>query len=434
MKKIVAILLCIAMVSALLTGCKGSDSKDNPQGTQNVSNENSNVAVSDNPITITYANFNASGGNEATLNSMYEAFHKAYPNITVEIETMAMADYFTTIQTRISGGNAPDCYEMNIENFKAYAAQGVLADLGGADVSKVNATALSAFNYQGKQYGLPENFSTVILVYNKDLFDRAGISYPDSTWTREDVDKAAAAIRALGDDIFGIYQPITYNEFYKVAAQYGGSLVNADASAFTIDSAENIAALQNLVDRVQKTNVQPTTEQMGGMGDWDLFESGRLGMIPTGTWCFNTFTDACDFKWDICVEPGQTQKATHFFANALVVNSAASAEKQEAAKAWITFLASSQECADIRLAAGWDLPALSDMDALSAYLEITPPENRKAVFESLDSLVMPPVITDYSMMSDILSDCVSKAADGLCTPEEALKEAQSRCEKEITLK
>ena len=45
-------------------------------------------------------------------------------------------------------------------------------------------------------------------------------------------------------------------------------------------------------------------------------------MIPTGIWAFNTFADACDFNWDICVEPGGTQKATHFFSNALVVNAA----------------------------------------------------------------------------------------------------------------
>ena len=76
------------------------------------------------PVTITYCNFNASGGNEETLQRMYEAFHEEYPNITVEIETIAMDDYFTQLQTRIVGGTAPDCFEMNIENFAAYANMG----------------------------------------------------------------------------------------------------------------------------------------------------------------------------------------------------------------------------------------------------------------------------------------------------------------------
>ena len=439
-KKLLSALLTAAMMSTLLAGCGNSQTKETAPAqqetsTETVATEKPAEATADESeaITITYANFNASGGNEATLDSMYQAFHEKYPNITVEIETIAYADYFTAMQTRMSGGNAPDCFEMNIENFGAYASKGLLADLSDIDASTINKTALGAFNYEGTQYGLPENFSTVILVYNKDLFDKAGVEYPTSSWTREDVDKAAEKIRALGDDIFGIYQPITYNEFYKVAAQYGGSLISEDGKSFTIDSKENIAALESLVKRVQDTNVQPTVDQMGGMGDWDLFESGRLGMIPTGTWCFNAFTDACDFAWDICVEPGQTKKATHFFANALVVNANATDEAKAAAKTWLTFLASSDETASIRLEAGWDLPALSNMDALEPYLKITPPDNRKAVFESLDSLVLPPIINDYSKMSDIISESVSKAADGLCTPEEALKEAQAQCESSITL-
>jgi multiple sugar transport system substrate-binding protein len=322
---------------------------------------------------------------------------------------------------------------MNIENFGAYASKGILAPIENLETDAVNETALAAFAYDGVQYAVPENFSTVILVYNKDLFDQAGLDYPTSEWTREDVDAAAQAIRALGDDIFGIYQPVTYNEFYKVAAQYGGNLLNEDRTEFTINSEANVTALQSMADRVQKTNVQPTEEQMGGMGDWDLFESGRLGMIPTGTWCFNTFTDACDFAWDICVEPGQTQKATHFFANAMVINKDADDAVKEAAQTWITWLASSPKAAQIRLDAGWDLPALKDMDALSSYLEITPPDNRTAVFESLDSLVLPPVINDYSQMSDIITKYVGMAARGELTAQEALDQAQGECETAITL-
>lgn len=106
---------------------------------------------------------------------------------------------------------------------------------------------------------------------------------------------------------------------------------------------------------------------------------------------------------------------------------------KEAAQTWITWLASSPKAAQIRLDAGWDLPALKDMDALSSYLEITPPDNRTAVFESLDSLVLPPVINDYSQMSDIITKYVGMAASGELTAQEALDQAQSECEAAITL-
>lgn len=384
------------------------------------------------PVTITYCNFNASGGKEETLQQMYEAFHKEYPNITVEIETIGFDDYFTQMQTRVAGGTAPDCYELNIENFSAYANKGVLAEITGVDLGRIDKTALSAFSVDGKQYGLPGSFSNVVLIYNKNLFDQAQLDYPTDDWTQDDVQAAAEAIRALGDDIYGIYQPVTYNEFYKVAAQYGGGLLNGDGTQFTINSQANVKAAQMMVDRVLVSNVQPNEVQMGGMSDWDLFMSGRLGMIPTGIWAFSTFADSCDFDWDIVVEPGADQKATAFFSNACVVN--ADSKHKEAAAAWITWLCSSDAAAKLRIDAGWDLPAINDKTTLAPYLEQTPPANRQAVFDSLNYLVLPPSVEDYSLMSDIIGQKLSAAAAGSMKVQQALDEAQSECEAQIPLK
>lgn len=418
----------IMAVAMALTACGGTTSSSAPPSSTASS---TSQAAEVEPVTITYCNFNSSGGNEETLQKMYEAFHEEYPNITVEIETIGFDDYFTQMQTRVAGGTAPDCYELNIENFSAYANKGVLAEITDVDLSRIDETALSAFNVGGKQYGLPGNFSNVVLIYNKDLFDQAGIDYPTSDWTQEDVQAAAEAIRALGDDIYGIYQPVTYNEFYKVAAQYGGSLLNEDGTQFTINSPENVKAAQMMVDRVLVSNVQPNEVQMGGMGDWDLFMSGRLGMIPTGIWAFSSFADGCDFKWDVVVEPGADQKATAFFSNACVIN--AESENKEAAATWITWLCSSDAAAQLRIDAGWDLPAINDEAALAPYLEQTPPANRQAVFDSLEYLVLPPTIEDYSLMSDIVGQKLAAAASGSMTVQEALDEAQSECEAQISL-
>ena len=101
---------------------------------------------------------------------------------------------------------------------------------------------------------------------------------------------------------------------------------------------------------------------------------------------------------------------------------------------WLAWLTASTESADIRLEAGWDLPALKDMNALSAYLKITPPANRNAVFESLNYLVMPPVIEDYALMSDIINNYLAAAADGTMTCQEALDAAQADCVAQIKLK
>ena len=62
-----------------------------------------------------------------------------------------------------------------------------------------------------------------------------------------------------------------------------------------------------------------------------------------------------------------------------------------------------------------------------------PPENRQAVFDSLDYLVLPPTIEDYSLMSDIIGQKLADAAAGSMTVQQALDEAQSECEAQITL-
>ena len=167
------------------------------------------------------------------------------------------------------------------------------------------------------------------------------------------------------------------------------------------------------------------------MGDWDLFESGRLGMIVTGIWAFPEFTNNCDFDWDIVVEPGHTQKATHFFSNGYVV-SKDSQVADEAVK-FITYISSNREATQIRLDAGWELPPVQDEDIIAQYKEKTPPANREAVFKSLDYLVTPPVITQYAELQDIVGQHLSAAAAGTVTPEQALKDMQAECEQKIDL-
>jgi multiple sugar transport system substrate-binding protein len=380
-------------------------------------------------VQIKFMNYSSNGGNEDALEAMVKAFEDQNPTIDVVIETYGYNDYFTQLATRVAGDQAPDVFELNIENFRAYADKGAIAELDSVledndiDVSLIHPKALSAFQIDGKQYGLPTKFSNVVLIYNKDLFDQAGIAYPTEDWTWDEELAAAQKIRALGDDIYGIFRPVQTWEFYKTVVQNGGAMMNADQSEFTLNSAENIEALSMMVDRINVSNVTPTTEQMSGIGDWDLFISGRLGMIVTGIWAFGKFTTDCTFDWDIAVEPGIEEHATHFFSDALVV-SADSAEK-DAAALFSAFIAGSEESAKLRVEANWDLPVVLSEDVIADYMAVTPPANKQAVFDSLDYLVMPPSLEKFSAVADDLQVYLSKAISGELTAKEALDQAQA---------
>lgn len=388
-----------------------------------------------NVTTLKMEQFSGTNSNDSgpALDAMIAEFERQNPTIKVELQTIGYNDYFTQLQSKVVGGNAADVFELNYENFVSYASQGTLASMDGklGDVSGFNKTAFNAFNYEGTQYGVPDSFSNVVLFYNQDLFDRAGASYPTADWTWKDMEAAGAKIRALGDNIFGLYRPLTFHEFYKGAAQNGSSLMTSDYKKFTLNTPTNIKVAMEMASWQTESNIMPTEAQMGGMGDWDLFKAGRLGMIVTGIWGFADFAKNCDFNWDIAIEPGNTQKACHFFSNAYVVGSE-SMHKAEAIKL-ATFLAGSKEAAKIRVDANWELPPVTYPDVLKQYLENTPPANKQAVFDSLNYLVTPPVVEQQAEMTAIIGNYLSEIVYKKMSAKDALDACQKELEQKIIL-
>lgn len=431
------LIMCTLMFSGCQNGDKVADTKSDGEGTTSESNDNSDSSNSK-KVTLKFEQFSGSGENEEFLKQMITEYKKAYPNVEVKLQTIGFNDYFTQMMAKISAGQAPDVFELNFENFVTYAKKDVLMPLDDIikeadyDFSIYNQKALNAFVIDNKQYGLPNSFSNVLLFYNKDLFDKAKISYPTNEWTWDDTIEAAEKIRSLDKTIFGFFRPVTFNEFYKVVKQNDGALFNDDMTQFTVNRPENIETLQFMVDALLKSNVMPTEEQLAGMGDWDLFKAGRLGMLTTGVWAIPDFTRDCDFDWDIAIEPGNKQKATHFFSNGYVISK--DTKNAETAFEFASFLTSSKEAVDIRLDAGWELPPVSDAEVIEKYKTMTPPENRQAVFDSIDYLVTPPVIEQYKEMEDLFNKYLTEASTGKTSVEDALDKCQKELEEKITLK
>ncbi|MET9311967.1 sugar ABC transporter substrate-binding protein [Kribbella sp. NPDC003505] len=372
---------------------------------------------------VRYMNFSSNDGHEKDLTAIVNAFQAANPDITVQVETVPYADYFTKLQTAVAGGTAADAFELNYENFVTYATNGSLAELKDVDSSVYKKTLYDAFNNGGKQYGVPESFSNVVLFYNKTLFKQAGVAEPTADWTWKDEQAAAAKLTNKATKTWGDYQPVSYNEFYKVLAQNGGEFLNADRTEATFNSPQGVEAAKFLVGKVGKT--MPTEADGAGTPDFDskLFKSGKLAMWHTGIWMFSALSDA-KFDWDVAVEPGNTKKASAMFANGLVVNAAS--KNAAAAQKWITYLSSSDETTKIRLASSWELPPVADENKLKTYLDQPKPANREAVFTALEEPVLPPVVERQQEMQDAVTQELSSAAAGRKTVEKALADAQSK--------
>ena len=372
-------------------------------------------------VTISYMNFISSGGHEKDLDAIKAAFEKANPDITVNIQTVPYSDYFTKLQTAVAGGTAPDSFDLDYQDFITYQSSGSIAPVTGVDGSVYKKSLLDSFAVGGKQYGLPESFSDVVLFYNKALFDKAGLSYPTSSWTWADEMAAAKKLTDKSAGVWGDYQPISFYEFYKTLAQAGGQFLAADGKSATFDTSQGQAAAQFLVGKSGVT--MPTAAQGAGTPDFDtkLFTDGKLAMWHTGIWMFSAL-DKVPFGWDIAVEPGDTQQASAAFSNAAVVS--ATSKNQAAATKWITFLTSSDTEVQTRLSTGWEIPAISDQSKLNAYMTAGKPDNRQAVFDALNNVVNPPVIVKEQQMQDAVNNELTAAAAGRKSVNAALTDAQ----------
>ena len=376
------------------------------------------------PVTITYTNFISNDGNEENLQTIVDAFEKENPDITVEITTLPYADYGTALQTDLAAGTVSDVFDIEYANYAQYQANGVLAELPVENPEAYRQSLLEAYQTDGTQYALPSSFSTVVLYYNADLFDAAGLDYPTSDWTWSDEQAAAEKLTDAAAGVWGDHQPVSFYEFYKTLAQNGGEFLDDSGTKVAFNSPEGVEAAQWLVGK--SGTVMPTIEQGQGTPDFDtnLFKDGKLAMLHTGIWVFGAVADV-PFGWDIAVEPGNTEQASAVFSNAVGVSSAS--EHTEAAAKFAEFLTSSDVMVQTRLDSGWELPPISDEAQLATYLEQGDPANRQAVFDSLDGIALPPVVAEGQQeMQDIMTEELVEAQAGRKTVEEALSSAEER--------
>jgi multiple sugar transport system substrate-binding protein len=374
-------------------------------------------------VTIRYFTFSAAPDHLEDLDTIIAAFEEANPNITIEVATAPFDDYFTLLQADVVSGDEPDVFELNYESFVTYAANDTLLNIDEylSGDAPYYPRALEAFQYEGNQLALPETFSTVLLFYNADLFDEAGLDYPTAEWTWADAVAAAESITALGDDVWGLFSPVQFWEFYKKAAQNGEcNFFNEDMTESTINSPACVETLETMISFMD-SGIMPTQAQLSGVSDSELFLSGNLGMLVTGIWMFGAFAET-DFAWDVEIEPAMGQHAHHFFANGDAVS--ANTDHAQEAALWAEFLTASEVAANVRVESSWELPALDQPEYFESYLSQTPPENREAVFTALESPVTPPVIERQNEMQDTVNGLITQVVDGELSAQEALDQAK----------
>ena len=386
-------------------------------------------AASTEPVTIKVMSFFAYDNPEVEQ-AVVDAFEAANPDITVDFESVPMADIFLKYKTLIAGEVAPDVMAFNYDNSYVFASMGALAPLDefiektGYDTSTIYQSTLDMFKVEGVQYSMPATFSDVVLFYNKDLFDAAGLEYPQKDWGQEELIAAAKALTVDTDgdgkiDQFGY----TFPWWPVVLEMYGASIWNEDATVCTLNSPEGVKAIQSIVDGRYADAYSPTADQLAEMGDWDMFVAGKLAMFPTGPWAVQPFNEKITtFTYDIAHMPAGDQQATHVYANSYGMS--ATSENKDAAWRFIAF-ATGPEGTKIRQDGKYEISPVKEI-AETYYLENLAgddPEHAIVFMEVQDYAVPQPVHANWNQIFDAIQPQLDLALSQSITVQEALDTA-----------
>jgi len=213
--------------------------------------------------------------------NMADAFHKANPNITVQVQTINWNDLSSKVQTMVQNKQYPDIlegltYAQYVQDGIAYKASDVL---DSATLANINPIFAKAGQVSGTEYGIPWTTSSRAFFYNKKLFTQAGISTPPTTWDQLKADALTVASKT-GKIGFGL--PLGSEEAQAESLLWflgnGGGLTDASGK-YALNSAQNVATYQYLQGLVTSGATEPDPATKNRTDLWQQFAQGGIGMI-----------------------------------------------------------------------------------------------------------------------------------------------------------
>lgn len=370
--------------------------------------------------TITYALWGSPTEGEvwARIARAFEALH---PDIKVNIQVADWDSYWEKLKVQVAGGTPPDVFAMDAPLFQDWQSRGVLLDMkpfidkDPTILDGVYPITLKAYTTAGGIFGLPRDFQTIVLYYNKDMFDAAKMPYPTDTWTYDDF-RAAAKKLTLdknGDgtiDQWGFWDGgYDMEPFWGALVwAHGGEVVDPAAGKTLISSPEATAAFQVLSDMWLTDKSMPTTEQLKQFS-YDGFLSGVAAMGMSGHWSVPDYA-AVAFHWDVAPMPmGPKGRATSVNSAGFVI--AKDSKNPDAAWAFVKYAfsdAGQTELAKI----GFAVPVRKSVAESPAYLGQATKIDHGLYVKALDYAHLKPVFKGYEEWSSAVGDALATVWTG----------------------
>ncbi|GAA2954927.1 extracellular solute-binding protein [Streptomyces enissocaesilis] len=300
------------------------------------------------PVTITWWDTSDATNEAPTYKALVKDFEKANPDIEVTYVSVPFGDAQTKFQTAAGSKGAPDVLRADVGWTPGFAKSGYLAPLDGTaageEVAEFEPGLVEQGKYEGKLYGIPQVTDTLAMMYNKELFAKAGITEPPATWAEWKSDIAKVKDKT-GVDGFA-FNPQGY---YAMPFLYGEGTDTVDPKAqkITLNSPAAVKGIDTLKGLVKaKGAMKLDTTSNAYPNIMDAFSSGKVASILQGPWeNANVFKgSAFSDKNNLGIAPvpaGSTGKAgAPLGGHNLVAYAGSDAAHQEASQKFIAFMTS----------------------------------------------------------------------------------------------
>lgn len=315
----------------------------------------------------------------ASINNAIKRFNAKYPNVTVEVEMDAIStgwgDYVTKVLGQFNAGAAADVYGTAIETFQAFSSRGLW--LGLNDFVAAN-TGFSDFapslfeqgSYKGEINYVPIGWNNIMINYNRDLFDKAGVAYPaNGAWTWDEFREVAKKLTVKDGSgnvtQFGYEVP---NQNFFIQPWFfsnGTGVLNDDWTASNMLDPKVAESLQFLYDLIHVDGVSP----IPGKDTMDnQFFAGQVAMISRGHWIVEN-ARANKLNMDIAKVPSKESDTTVIGFGGYAVNKTTA--NADLAKALILEL-TSEETQKEEGEGGGGVPGRKSAASTEAFLSFPP--------------------------------------------------------------
>lgn len=376
---------------------------------------------------------------QPALEEVIDKFHEQYPNIKVDITVTPSKgnQYWTKLQTEANGKNLPDVFWMNGPNVQLYASNGQLQSLqglydsGSLDAKNYPAALSKLYTFDGTKYGVPKDYDTIGLWYNKQIFKDAGLSTPTADWTWDDFHKAAKKIsdKFKAKGIYGAALETGSGQasWYDLMEQRGTSVISADGKKSNYDSPAAVKSIQFMTD-LMADGSSPSIQQLSDTDPNQRFANGQLGMYWGGSWQTALFKDSTA-KNDIAAAPlpkGERQATIiHGLANVI----SATSKHKEAAAAFVNYLGS-KEAALIQAKAGIVIPAFNGTQ--DDFIKSVPAFNLQVFLDAANNYSYAyPVSKNTAAWEQAATDLLPAAWNGSRPVKDVLKELSGTMDKDL---